>query len=146
MTWSTAHSPLKQLWTKWNQSFLRWLTALQPIHLISLNSTNMLSKSKMVGLHTHAYQKECAVEQVQCERSMKASALAQKLNAQRVDVAGVSLSQLLANRPLLLLVLIQTVFRMLFPEVLSRYQISRYCLWSKPTSNTCRFWSYITYL
>ena len=28
----------------------------------------------------------------------------------------------------------------------SLYQISKYCLWWKPTSDTCRFWRYITYL
>ena len=28
----------------------------------------------------------------------------------------------------------------------SLYQISKYCLWWKSTSDTCRFWWYITYL
>jgi hypothetical protein len=28
----------------------------------------------------------------------------------------------------------------------SLYQISKYCLWWKPTSDICRFWQYITYL
>ena len=28
----------------------------------------------------------------------------------------------------------------------SLYKISKYCLWWKPTSGTCRFWWYITYL
>ena len=28
----------------------------------------------------------------------------------------------------------------------SLHQISRYCLWWPPTSDTCRFWQYITYL
>jgi hypothetical protein len=58
---------------------------------------NVLSKSKMAGLHPLVYQKEHAVEQAQCEGSVKANALAQKFNAQGVDVAGVSVSQLLAN-------------------------------------------------
>ena len=28
----------------------------------------------------------------------------------------------------------------------SLYQISKYCLWWRPTSDTCRCWQYITYL
>jgi uncharacterized phage infection (PIP) family protein YhgE len=63
---------------------------------------NTLSKSKTAGSCALAYQKERAVEQVQRDGSVKASALAQKLDAQGVDAVGVSMSLSLANWPSLL--------------------------------------------
>ena len=64
-----------------------------------ITELNTLNKSKTAGSRVLAYQKERAVEQAQREGSIKASALAQKLDAQGVDAVGVSVSLLLANWP-----------------------------------------------
>jgi hypothetical protein len=62
-----------------------------------------LSKSKTAGSRPLAHQKERAVEQAQRDGSMKPSALAQKLDAQGINAAAVSVSKPLANLSLYLL-------------------------------------------
>jgi hypothetical protein len=62
-----------------------------------------LSKSKTAGSRTLAHQKERAVEQAQRDGSVKPSALAQKLDAQGINAAAVSVSKPLANLSLYLL-------------------------------------------
>lgn len=62
-----------------------------------------LSKSETAGSRPLAHQKECAVEQAQRDGSVKPSALAQKLDAQGINAAAVSVSKPLANLSLYLL-------------------------------------------
>ena len=57
----------------------------------------------MAGSRTLAHQKERAVEQAQRDGSVKPSALAQKLDAQRINAAAVLVSKPLANLSLYLL-------------------------------------------
>ena len=62
-----------------------------------------LSKSKTAGSHPLAHQKERTIEQAQHDGNVKPSALAQKLDAQGINAAAVSVSKPLANLSLYLL-------------------------------------------